>query len=319
MSDNVVWLVGAGPMAVAYANVLKALSVNFDVIGRGAESAAAFEKETGVPVHRGGIETRLESSGERPAAAIVATGVEQLAANTVSLLEGGVDTILVEKPAGLTPEEVERVVAAAAKTDGAKVRVAYNRRFYTSVATARKFIEEDGGATSMFFEFTEWSHVIEPLVKAPGVKENWFYANSTHVVDTAFFLAGAPKRLHCHSEGGVSWHPAASRFSGSGVTENGVLFSYVADWTAPGRWGVEVMTKRHRLILRPMEQLHVQKIGSVAVEPVEIDDAVDKDYKPGVYGQVRAFLENPDHEDLLTMAGQADRMKNIYRPMLEGS
>jgi len=306
-------------MAVAYANVLKAQEVKFEVIGRGAESAAAFEKETGVPVQQGGIDKWLKSRGERPAAAIVATGVEQLAANTISLLEGRVETILVEKPAGLTPEEAQRVAVATAKTGGAKVRVAYNRRFYSSVATARRFIEEDGGATSMFFEFTEWSHKIEPLVKAPGVKENWFYANSTHVVDTAFFLAGAPKRLICQSEGGLPWHPAASRFSGSGVTENSVLFSYVADWTAPGRWGVEVMTKRHRLILRPMEQLHIQKIGSVEVEPVEIDDAVDKDYKPGVYAQVRAFLENPDHKDLLTIAGQADKMRNVYLPMLEGN
>jgi hypothetical protein len=103
------------------------------------------------------------------------------------------------------------------------------------------------------------------------------------------------------------------------VTENGVLFSYVADWTAPGRWGVEVMTRRHRLILRPMEQLHIQKIGSIAVEQVEIDDAVDRDYKPGVYEQVRVFLENPDHEDLLRMVGQAEKMKNVYLPMLEGN
>lgn len=319
MSDNLIWLVGAGPMAAAYAKVLKAQSVDFEVIGRGPESAAAFEKETGTPVNQGGIEKWLKARGERAAAAIVATGVEQLAANTTALLNAGVGKILVEKPAGLTPEEVAGVAVAAAKKDGAKVRVAYNRRFYASVTTARRFIEEDGGATSMFFEFTEWSHKIEPLVKAPGVKENWFYANSTHVVDTAFFLAGGPLRLISQSEGGLPWHPAASRFSGSGVTEKGVLFAYVADWTAPGRWGVEVMTRRHRLILRPMEQLFVQKIGSVAVEPVEIDDTMDKDYKPGLYEQVRVFLEDPDHRDLLSVAAQADKMKKIYLPMLEGN
>ena len=316
MSHNVVWLVGAGPMALAYAKVLQAQSVEFEVIGRGAESAAAFEAEMDKPVHQGGLEKWIESRNKRPKAAIVATGVEQLAANTIRLLDGGVDTILTEKPAGMVPEEAADV---AAKTGNARVRVAYNRRFYASVTTARRFIEEDGGATSMFFEFTEWSHKIEPLVKAPGVKENWFYANSTHVIDTAFFLAGAPERLNCQSEGGLTWHPAASRFSGSGTTERGVLFSYVADWTAPGRWGVEVMTKRHRLILRPMEQLQIQKIGSVAVEPVEIDDAIDTEFKPGLYEQVRVFLENPDHEDLLSAAGQAEIMKRIYRPILNGN
>ena len=68
-----------------------------------------------------------------------------------------------------------------------------------------------------------------------------------------------------------------------------------------------------------MEQLFIQKIGSVEVEPVEIDDAIDKDYKPGLYEQVRVFLEDPDHRDLLTVAAQADKMKKIYLPMLEGN
>lgn len=316
MSDHVVWLIGAGPMAVAYAKVLQALSVDFEVIGRGEKSAAVFEEETGRSVQRGGLKTWIESRDERPTAAIVATGVEQLAAATVRLLQASVGSILVEKPAGITPMDVSTV---SKEVGAAKVIVAYNRRFYASVAKARQIIDEDGGATTMHFEFTEWSHQIEPLQKAPGVKENWFLANSSHVIDLAFFLAGAPSRLNSQSEGGVSWHPTASRFSGSGKTDKDVLFSYFADWTAPGRWGVEVMTTRHRLILRPMEKLHIQKIGSVAVEPVEIDDALDLEFKPGIHEQVRAFLENPDHPDLLPVADQAERIRTIYLPILHGN
>lgn len=50
----------------------------------------------------------------------------------------------------------------------------------------KKIIAEDGGITSFNFEFTEWAHVIEKLDYPREVFENWFFVNSTHVVDLAF-------------------------------------------------------------------------------------------------------------------------------------
>ena len=43
----------------------------------------------------------------------------------------------------------------------------------------------------MCFEFTEWSHNIR-LKLNQQVKESWFLANSTHVVDLVFHLIGLP-------------------------------------------------------------------------------------------------------------------------------
>ena len=126
----------------------------------------------------------------------------------------------------------------------AKVFIAYNRRFYRAVSEAKRLIEGDGGVTSFNFEFTEWSHEIERLSKAPGVKEKWFLGNSTHVVDLAFFLGGKPSEISCYTQGGTDWHPTASLFSGAGVSEHGALFSYNANWESAGRWGVEVLTKK---------------------------------------------------------------------------
>ena len=73
-----------------------------------------------------------------------------------------------------------------------------------------------------------------------------------------------------------------------------MFFSYHADWEAPGRWGVEVLTRQHRFILRPMEQLQVVRLGSVKVESVELEDKLDKDFKPGLYAQTKAFLNKDD-------------------------
>ncbi len=286
------WLVGAGAMAQDYAKVLQSLRLDFEVVGRNAASAEKFELITGVKVRQGGLSAVLADSGA-PELAIVAVGVELLAEVATELIQAGTRRILIEKPGGLNTMKIRALQHKAAECK-AEVFVAYNRRFYASTKLARRLIAEDGGAVSCNFEFTEWSHVIAPLTKAPGVKEMWFLANSTHVVDLAFHLCGFPKDWNARHSGALAWHPSAARFCGSGVTEQGVLFNYHADWEAPGRWGVEVLTRKRRFLFRPMEHLQVVQLGSVKVDAVELDDRLDKEFKPGLYEQTKAFLDNDD-------------------------
>jgi len=53
-----------------------------------------------------------------------------------------------------------------------------------------------------------------------------------------------------------------------------------------------------------MEELKIQKKGSVEVVGVEIDNQLDLDFKPGLYKQVEAFLSDEKDERLLTIEGQ---------------
>jgi predicted dehydrogenase len=284
------WLIGVGVMALDYAKVMEGLGVNFTSIGRGEARASHFEKTTGLPVVRGGIENYLTTRPKVPQHAIISVGVEALKSVAIQLIRYGVKNILVEKPAGLNCSEIEELkqVAESAQT---QVYVAYNRRFYASVQKAREIIAQDGGVTSFNFEFTEWSHEIKKLEKDEAVKKAWLLANSTHVIDMAFFLGGCPKTMTTYTAGGLDWHPAASVFAGAGITDLGAMFSYQANWAAPGRWGVEILTSQHRLIFRPLEKLHIQRLGSVAIEPHEIDDRLDIAFKPGLYHQVKNFIE----------------------------
>lgn len=288
--SKTVWLIGAGPMAVEYARVLDALNIEFITIGRGSGSAVSFKEKTGKNVFPGGLSSFLKTKPVIPSHSIVATGVETLAQSAIELINAGVPNILCEKPGGLNLNEIQQV-SELAKEKKAGIYLAYNRRFYASVLKAKEIIADDGGVDSFNFEFTEWGHVIEPIVKGPGVKENWFLGNSTHVVDLAFFLGGKPKKLACFTKGSLNWHPSSSVFAGAGISEKGALFSYHANWNAPGRWAVEVLTKNFRLYFKPMEQLHIQKKGSVSVETVNIDDKLDKIYKPGIFLQTVHFLE----------------------------
>lgn len=309
-------LIGAGPMAMAYADVLKDLDTDIRVIGRGEKSAATFKEKTGLEVRTGGLEGYLGSGEKLPDHAIVSTPVDALAPNTKALIAAGIKNVLVEKPAGLTPEETQELSDFADKHD-AKVYVAYNRRFYSSVMAAKKLIEADGGATSLRMEFSEFAFRIKDVPTAAHIKSQWLYANSTHVLDMGFFLAGYPKAISGTQAGGSNWHPAGSQFVGHGQLENGGLFSYHADWDATPRWMVEVMTPKRTLMFNPLEKLNERSPEGFAITPVELDDDLDTKFKPGLHAQTDAFLRG-DATDLATIASHADHMENIYKVIRGG-
>ncbi|QUX94499.1 myo-inositol 2-dehydrogenase [Marinomonas sp. CT5] len=299
-----IWLIGSGGMSVDYTTVLNSLGVDYIVVGRGANSAEEFKKRAGVDVVVGGTEKLISESTEVPDAAIISVGVEQLYNVTSLLIEFGVKNILVEKPAALSFNEIDDLYQLSIKKS-CSIFIAYNRRFFSSVLELRSRVIEEGGVTSFNFEFTEWSHKIEKLDKPEIVLEKWLLSNSTHIVDLAFYLGGKPSEIASFVRGGVSWHPNGSVFTGSGVTEKGALFSYCANWESAGRWAVEVLTKENRYYLSPIEELQVQKRGQINKEAVEINDQLDKSFKPGLYKQVKAFLEK-DHDLLCSIKEHRD-------------
>jgi predicted dehydrogenase len=313
--NQLVLIIGTGPMALAYANVLTDLGVMYTVVGRGKESAAKFEEQTGVIPFVGGLEFFLKQNKLRSnTKVIISTGVESLMPALLSIADAGATDILVEKPAAISVDEL-LLNAERLKPYLGNIFVAYNRRFYRSVYEAEKIIKEDGGLRSIQFEFTEWAHLIEPLQKAPGVKENWFFANSTHVVDLAFYFAGRPKEWAGYSRSGsLSWHSQTS-FVGAGITEKGILFSYSSNWESAGRWSIELLTDKRRIYLKPLEELNIQMRGSVTIENCPLNDELDKNFKPGIYNQVKAFL-NQERGRLISLADHIDLSRSVYRNML---
>lgn len=309
---NKLLLVGTGYMGKAYATVLNKLNVKFDAVCMSEQSAISFSKEFECTCLSGGIEL-IDFKDLYYKTAIVAIGIENLKSACEKLINSGIQYILVEKPAGLDIIEIITLNELALKTN-TQIFVAYNRRFYASVLKAKEIIESDGGILSGNFEFTEWSEKIAPLQKAEGVKENWFLANSTHVVDLAFFLMGKPKEMNSFTGGKLDWHSPAI-FSGSGKTDANVIFSYNANWLSAGRWRVEVLTAKRKLILAPMEELQEQLVNSIEVKKVEnIDYAIDNDYKPGIYLQTKAFI-NQEFKKLKSLQEQTEDLK-IYNQIL---
>jgi predicted dehydrogenase len=297
-------------MATEHARVLKALDADFMVIGRGEANAKALEEKVDAPVLAGGLEQVLDNTDFVPRKVIVAVNSCYTSGVAIRLIKYGVKQIFLEKPGFAEVSELD-VLNAVAKQYDAKVYIAYNRRFYASVLAAEKIIDEDGGLQSVHFEFTEWTKSVMTKERPKVTLDNWLYSNSTHVLDLAFFLAGFPSQMSSYTGGSISWHTPAI-FTGAGVTEKGVLFSYCANWDAPGRWGVELLTSKHRLYLKPMESLQIQALNSVKVEPYEIDDHLDKEFKPGFYLETKAFLEG-DTARLCTLEQQWHHVNEVYK------
>lgn len=306
MSD-VLHIIGAGPMAIEYAKILKALNVQFKVIGRSQASCDRFTESTGVSCVSGGFDKWYSEVQSIPSKVIVAVSEENLGDVTEKLMKRSCPSILVEKPGAATYSELSKLVQVQ-KNSESRVLIGYNRRFYSSVQKAQELIKEDGGVKSFFFEFTEWGHLIREKVCPDLVKEEWLWHNSTHVMDMAFYLGGFPEKMSSYKSGSLDWHSRGAVYSGSGISTAGALFSYMANWAAPGRWVVEILTSKRRFIFKPLETLQVQKIGSVAVESIAIDDSKDKDFKPGLHDQTKAFIEG-EYKKLLTLNEQFQHMK----------
>jgi predicted dehydrogenase len=309
-----IWIIGAGAMAREYVKVLNDLGRECLVIGRSKERCDELSRDLGVATIDGGLAPFLSNAPALPEHAIVAVGIEALSETTEALLRYGVRDILLEKPGVGYASEIKGLCALA-EAYSAKVFLAYNRRYYASVLKAEELAAADGGVTSFHIEFTEWSHVIG---KIPGKRieelQNWFLGNSTHVIDLAFHLGGKPEKISCYHAGGLDWHPSGSMYTGSGVTRNGALFSYHANWEGPGRWSLDVITRKHRYIFKPLEGLSRQVIGSVAVEPVEIDDSLDKKFKPGLYRMIVDYLSG-DRRRLCTLDEQRLMIEKVYSEM----
>ena len=309
-----IWLVGAGTMASTYAKVLSSLTNrSVTIIANTPIRSKVLAEKYGMNYFAGGLQNALKSL-PIPDAAIIALPVDILAKAAYELVVAGVSKVLIEKPGCLSSDELLPIITAVKKHENF-VAIAYNRRYLSSVIEARKRIKSAEKILSVNFEFCEDAPRIEALSTPLLIKEKWLLANSSHVIDLAFHLCGQPSEIRSEISGSLGWHPKGADFRGTGITNKGANFSYLADWRGPGRWGLEIILPNERLILRPIEKLSVMQRGSFEPKQIKIEDQLDKDYKPGLYLQTKAFLSDEIDATLVTLEEQFNLIKNVYNPI----
>lgn len=304
-------IVGAGSIAREYIDVCLSLGTEPLVVTRGSQRAEELRQEIpSLTVIDGGVQPYLADHSP-PKRAILATPIESLASHCHALITNGVERIFAEKPLALQPDRARRLLHTAEQHD-AEVYIGYNRRMYASVQRAAEIITEDGGVSSMTMDFTEAIFRVNASKYTDSVLRRWGIANSSHVIDTAFYLCGDVKTIEATQEGAaIEWHPAGSIFYGNGRTVNDVPFSYHANWGAPGRWKIEINTTDRKLLFAPMERLQVQCKDSFEISEVDIDYTVDEEFKPGFYKQTEKFFTDTG-QSLLTLDSLPDRLDLFY-------
>jgi len=296
-----VWIIGSGYMAQEYVKVLIDLEIEFSVLCRTKKSALGIEKLAKNSTIVGDIKQCVKTN-PIPEYIINAVSIDALFETSMCILNAGCKNVLIEKPGALYLDQLNEM-----KTyNKSNVFIGYNRRFYPSVNKLRDLLKEDGPLSSCRFEFTEWPKAVLSNGYSSEILKNWVLANSSHVIDLFIFLCGYPEVIKSFQNGALNWHKRGAQFSGAGITELGVTFSYHADWNSYGRWGVELMTSNNKYVLQPLEQLKFQKKYSTKTQNIDLQQENNTRFKPGLYQQTRAFLNG----DITRICTLSDHIKN---------
>lgn len=283
------WLIGSGSMAINYSIALQAVSAKYDVFGRGISSADVFTKSTGVHVDLSEINLSLLDKYELPRFAVVAVDIVNLFKVATSLIEIGVKNILLEKPGSTSLKELLELNDLALKAN-VNVFIAYNRRYYEQVEQLNEILMRDGGLINFHFEFTEHIEKVLSRPRDTAVLNEWLIANSSHVIDLAFFIGGQPQLMDSYVKGCLEWFNYGDTFVGAGVTKKGILFTYNSNWRGPGNWSLEFVTVKSRLKLSPMERLFYREHDSNSFNEVLINHNSDQSIKPGLVKMLEDFF-----------------------------
>jgi len=306
-SHKSIAIIGAGTMATHYANTLSKMRIeDVTIISRDKYKINRLCARFNFKPLSGGYEKNM-SSLEKKDLIIIATPIHLLIPATEMASINGQQNILIEKPASLYSR---KLISLSKKIKSKKIRIAYNRLLYPNLYLLKKLIEKDGGITSCTFTFTEWISTINFKKDKSDAYTFWGIANTLHIISMVTELIGFPKKFSSFQHGRLDWHPSGSIFVGSGISKQGIPFSYHGDWTSSGRWGIEIMTAKNTYRLIPLEELFVCKKGSMKWEKIHFKRSYP-DTKPGVAEEIALMLSNnkPKNLDLPSLRKAAQLNK----------
>ena len=303
-SNKSALIIGGSEISKQYVLALMELRVeDITIIANKGKNISRFCKEKKIKLLAGGFEKNL-SNIEKKDLTIIATPIPNILSAAKMATKNGQNNILVEKTGSLYYKELSSAAKLLSKFD---IRVGYNRLVYPNFHKLKKLCEDEGGITSCRFTFTERLSKIDFKKNMPDVYRRLGISNSLHVITMAFELIGMPKEIHSYQYGSLKWHPSGSVFVGNGQSEQGIPFSYHADWGSGGRWGIEVNTQENSYQLIPLEELFVCKKNKSVWNRVEFNQSFPK-IKQGISEEVAIMLgKNIKFRDKLPSLAKASK------------
>ena len=286
IKNKSVAIIGSGIMAYHYSSAFSTLGItDVELIGRSKKTLDQICKKFHFKDINQNYNDGLKTLSEKDLL-IIATPIPDLIPATKLALKFKQKNILIEKPGSLYYDQLLKLNKIKKSQ---KIFVGYNRLFYPSFQKLSELIKQEDGINSCNFTFTEWIDRINFKKYPKEVTSRWGIANSLHVISMAFRLIGMPKKITCIQSGKLTWHKTGSVFTGCGVSKNDIPFSYGADWSSSGRWGIEVTTKKNAYKLIPLEELYRCPRNSTIWTPVKFSKKYPK-IKDGITEQITTIL-----------------------------
>lgn len=303
-------IIGAGEISREYIKALRPLGVrDISVLSRSPDSSKAVQRQYPFVESFSGGEKTLRKIVDDYEAFIVAVPIEYLLAYLYLLAEYGKQLVLIEKPVALQSTDLELFLHQHPRVEAV---VGLNRLYFPSILTLRRQLQKEG-ITSAQFSFTEWIHRIDSNKYDSEVLRLWGVSNCIHVISTVFSIIGSPKEMSSFVSGRdvISWHPSGSSFTGSGISQAGVPFSYHSDWRSAGRWSMTFYTPEGCYQLSPMEELRFCKKGSVTFETIV--PLYQGEVKCGFAEMLRRWINQQHDNDLVTLPDLLLYLRTIER------
>jgi predicted dehydrogenase len=284
-----------GTTQIAQSHVDAARKVGFNVChvaGRKNSSTVDHFAESNSIANVWSDPTTLATSGDWDAI-VIASAMESLA-GLLQLSMNSNRAVLVEKPVALDAQLFEQFRGSTER-----VIVGFNRRFYTAVLEAKKFLSERPACLIQL-------QVPESVTLKPGAQPDYsrVKTNSTHAFDLLNFITGGIHDVKVESVLHDSQKTAAVA---SARSNRGDLCSVFANWNASANFALTIDCNEERFELRPLEDgvlyrgLEVMKTSSsnrrtyMPKKIATFSEPSDSEmYKPGFLGQAQALMDLVD-------------------------
>ncbi len=216
----------------------------------------------------------------------IAVSVAKMYEVTKDVLNKGIHSFI-EKPPGLYLHETKKLNKIA-QEKSLITSVGLQRRFYSNIQYAKKYIENNGKLISVIVEAPERFKQIKSKDKFPEeVLSRWIIANGIHCLDLLLYFGGEVKSVKTISKKfNENIHPDS--LNALIEFDNNITGHYISNWMSPGGWSVKLYCDSYRIDIKPIEEGKI--IFSDGTEELLPIDSIDKKFKPGVYEQDKNFI-----------------------------
>lgn len=272
-------LIGFGDLAPKYVEVMNALNCKINgVIGRNYEKTVNRAKEFDINAFQTIKDIELQNVDFFT---ILVSPENNF--NVIKDLIPLKKPIIVEKPIAFSSQKMLELIEFNKQFD-TKIMVAMNRRFYSIFEKGIKFLKDSNKTiNSMFIEAPERFSDINHPKFSEVVRENWMFSNSIHCIDLIRYFGGNVSELKVNSI------PKKFVYHAVGKCENSIDFTYVSKWKTSGNWSVTLYADDIKILYDPLEKGTIfENKNEHKIEPSEVDIK----FKPGLFNQIKFFIEN---------------------------